>query len=167
MSMIGDRSFSVSKGRFRQEARIDAVGIEHKQKGGAVRFRHGRRLRANRARCTAAVLDHDSRLQVCLEQRLNPPRDLVGRPARRKRHDEANRFRRPAKSASRNWATTQIRDESASSPIATELARRHRMTRCAISSPDEQVARFQSRQRLLPAVMFVPDVPLRNLWHAL
>jgi hypothetical protein len=49
------------------------------------------------------------------------------------------------KRASRNWVTTQIRDESASSPTAIELARRHRMTRCTIISPDEQVARIEPK----------------------
>ena len=87
--------------QVRQQARIDAVGIEHQQECGAVGFRHGRRLRANRSRCAAAVLDHDRRLEIRLEQRLNPPCDLVGGPARRKRHDDADRSRRPALRADR------------------------------------------------------------------
>ena len=82
--------------QVRQQARIDRVGIEHDQPGIAV----GRRLRHHRAAGAAggagAVLDHDRRAQPLRQTGLRQPRDRVDRAARRKRHHDPDRPRRPA-----------------------------------------------------------------------
>ena len=95
ISMIGARSFSVSNGRFGNRLGlapwVSNTNTNVAPSGGDVT-----------AACVpiapdgaGAVFDYDRRFQVLLEQRLNAPRDRVGGSARRKRHNDANRFRRP------------------------------------------------------------------------
>src|SRR5262249_38833393 len=69
---------------------------EHEQERGAVGWRRDGRLRPDRASRARAVLDDDRRLEIGLEQRLDAPGNLVGRPPGRKRHDEPDRIGRPA-----------------------------------------------------------------------
>ena len=72
------------------------MAVEYQQERRAVGRRRGRGLGADRARRAAAILDDDGGLQLGLQQRLNPPCDLVGRSAGRERHDEADGIGRPA-----------------------------------------------------------------------